>query len=437
MTISAALLSLVSLTGILDNMRSSILTFWLGLALIASAETSPLVQLIESARQGPASPDLADEINTVLGPKGGTAVWGEDYMFVTTSAVPATISVDGQPALPMSQVGSSQLWMRLQKMRVGVTHSYAFFAEGKPIGARSDVAGYDPDSYPKAGVPQGKLSQKHIITSEIFEGMKADYWYYASPGVDPNVPSALMVWQDGQGLIAGDLSKLRLFTVTENLVAQKLIPPMVHVLIAPGFSPDGKAMRSIEYDTISDRYNRFLMQEVLPEVEKEYKLRQDGYSRGIAGESSGGICSLNSAWFNPDKFTRVHSTIGSYTSIQWHPEEHLDGGNLYPYMVRKQPKRNIRIWMSDGMDDLENAHGSWPLQNIQLANSIKMREYDFHFRFGLATHDSAQAAINLPESLSWLWRGYDSTKTSEEFTMDPSEKDKPYYRVTITNRDAW
>ena len=61
-----------------------------------------------------------------------------------------------------------------------------------------------------------------------------------------------------------------------------------------------------------------------------------------------------------------------------------------PHMVRKLPKRNIRIWMSDGMDDLENTHGSWPLQNIQLANSLKMREYDFHFRFGLATHDSAQ-----------------------------------------------
>ncbi len=212
---------------------------------------------------------------------------------------------------------------------------------------------------------------------------------------------------------------------------------MVHVLIAPGFAPDGKPMRSIEYDTVSDHYNRFLLEEVLPEVEKSYKLRPDGYSRGIAGESSGGICSLNSAWFNPDKFARVHSTIGSYTSIQWHPEEKLDGGNLFPYMVRKQPKRNIRIWMSDGTDDLENNHGSWPLQNIQLANSLKMREYDYHFRFGFATHDSAQAAIDLPESLTWLWRGYDPAKTSEDFKMDPSEKDKPYYRVTIANRDSW
>ncbi len=406
-------------------------------ASTAQAQVHPLAQLIEAARGGPSSAGLEELITKTLTAKGGTAVWGQDYLFVTPSSSSAMVSIDGQPPRPMVKVGQSNLWMRLEKMRVGVTHSYQFFADGKPLANRSDVPGYNPDSYPKPGVPQGKLSEKHTITSKIYDGMKADFWYYAAPGVDPAVPAPMMVWQDGQGLIAGDLSKLRLFTVTENLVAQKLIPPMVHVLIAPGFAPDGKAMRSVEYDTVSDRYNRFLLEEVLPEVEKAYKLRPDAYSRGIAGESSGAICSLNSAWFNPDKFARVHSTIGSYTSIQWHPEEKLDGGNVYPFMVRKLPKKNIRIWMSDGMDDLENNFGSWPLQNIQLANSLKMREYDFHFRFGLATHDSAQAAIDLPESLSWLWRGYDPAKTSEEFTMDPAEKDKPYYRVTISNRDSW
>ena len=409
----------------------------LTLGSLAPAQVHSLAQLIETARQGPSTPGLEDQITKVLSPKGGANVWGQDFLFATPSAFPASVAIDGQPPVPMSHVGNSNFWMFLVKMRVGVTHSYQFYADGKPLGNRSDVSGYNPDSYPKPGVPQGKLSGKHTITSRIYDGMKADFWYYASPGVDPNVLAPLMVWQDGQTLIAGDLSKLRLFTVTENLVAQKLIPPMVHVLIAPGFAPDGKAMRSIEYDTVSDRYNRFLMEEVLPEVEKAYKLRPDGYSRGIAGESSGGICSLNSAWFNPEKFARVHSTIGSYTSIQWHPEQKLDGGNLYPFMVRKQPKRNIRVWMSDGADDLENDHGSWPLQNIQLANSLKMREYDFHFRFGHATHDSAQAAIDLPESLTWLWSGYDPAKTSEDFKMDPSEKDKPYYRVTISNRDAW
>ncbi|HEY7305894.1 MAG TPA: alpha/beta hydrolase-fold protein [Bryobacteraceae bacterium] len=418
-------------------MKYSTLAVCLALGTILCAQDHPLAKLIAAAREGPATPGLQDLVMNALSAKGGVAVWGQDYVFVTPSSAPASVSIDAQPASPMEQIGNSNLWMRLVKMRVGVTHSYQFYAGEKPLANRSDVAGYNPDSYPKPGVPQSKLSEKHTITSKIYAGMKADYWYYASPGVDPNVPAPLMVWQDGQTLIAGDLSRLRLFTVTENLVAQKLIPPMVHVLIAPGFSPDGKPMRSIEYDTVSDRYNRFLLEEVLPEVEKAYKLRSDGYSRGIAGESSGGICSLNSAWFNPEKFARVHSTIGSFTSIQWHPEQKLEGGNLYPFMIRKQPKRNIRIWMSDGADDLENDHGSWPLQNIQLANSLKMREYDFHFRFGHATHDSAQAAIDLPESLAWLWRGYDPNKTSEEFTMDPAEKDKPYYRVTISNRDAW
>jgi enterochelin esterase family protein len=417
------------------------------LPALALAQVHPLEQLIDASRGGAASPGLADLITKTLSPHGGTAVWGQDFLFTTdlaptpksepVSAAQAGVSIDEQPPLVMQKIDGSNLWMRLVKMRTGVTHAYQYYADGKPIGKRSDVPGYNPDSYPKAGVPQGKLSAKQTITSKIYDGMKADFWYYASPGVDPSVAAPLMVWQDGQGLVAGDLSHLRLFTVTENLVAQKLIPPMVHVLNAPGFSPSGKAMRSIEYATVSDRYDRFLVEEVLPQVEKVYLLRQDGYSRGIAGESSGGICSLNAAWFMPEKFTRVHSTIGSYTSIQWHPEEKLDGGNIYPFMVRKMPKRNIRVWMSDGTDDLENAHGSWPLQAIQLANSLKMREYDFHFRFGLATHDSAQAAIDLPESLMWLWRGYDPGKTSEEFTMDPSEKDKPYYRVTISNREAW
>jgi enterochelin esterase-like enzyme len=407
------------------------------LACAASAQVHPLARLIDTARQGPDAPGLAELVAKTLPPKTNTAIWGEDYLFVIESPSPATVSIDQQPALAMSKIANSSLWMRLVKMRVGVTHAYQFFADGKPLGNRSDVPGYNPDSYPKTGVPEGKLSEKQTITSKIYGGMKADFWFYASPGVDPNVPAPLMVWQDGQGLVDRELSKLRLYTVTENLVAQKLIPPMVHVLIAPGFSPDGKPMRSIEYDTVSDRYGRFLLDEVLPEVEKIYKLRPDGYSRAIAGESSGGICSLNAAWFMPDKFARVHSTIGSYTSIQWRPEDKLDGGNLYPFMVRKMPKRNIRIWMSDGADDLENTHGSWPLQNIQLANSLKMREYDFHFRFGQATHDSAQAAIDLPESLAWLWRGYDPNKTSDQFTIDPPEKDKPYYRVTIANRDAW
>ena len=368
-------------------------------ACTALAQMHPQQEAIEAAMKGPASPGLKDVVAKTMTSRGGIAVWGQDFLFVTESAVPVGISLNEQPPLPMTQIEGSKLWMRLEKMRTGVTYSYQYHAGGKAIGTRADLTGYNPDSYPKPGVARGTISDKKVIISKIYGGMQADYWIYASPGVNPKVPAALMVWQDGAGLIAGERSRLRLSTVTENLVAQKLIPPMVHVLISPGLK-DGKAMRSVEYDTVSNAYTRFLMEEVLPEVEKSYKLRPDGYSRGIGGESSGGICAFTSAWFMPEKFARVHSTIGSFTSIQWRAEEKLDGGNLYPFKVRKQPKRNIRVWMSDGANDLENNHGSWPLQNIQLANSLKMKEYDFHFRFGSAAHNGSQAALDLPESLN-------------------------------------
>jgi enterochelin esterase family protein len=398
------------------------------------AQTPTPAESIDAARKGPDSAEMKRRVAAMTA-STQVVVWGQDYLFLASSPSPVTVSIDLQPQKPLAQVDANH-WMTLTKMRTGVLHQYQFYAAGKPLGARGDAVGYNPDSYPKPGVPHGKLSEKHTMTSKIYDGMKYDYWVYASPGVDPNDPAPLMVWQDGQSLIT-ELGGIRLITVTENLVQQGLLPPLVHVMIAPGTSADGKAMRSIEYDTVSDRYPRFLMEEVLPEVEKTYKLRPDGYSRAIAGESSGGICAFNAAWLMPDKFARVHSAVGSFTSIQWRSKENNDGGNVYPFMVRKEPKRNIRIWMSDGADDLENEHGSWPMQNIAMANSLKLREYDFHFRFGTAAHGGAQAALDLPESLTWLWRDYDPKKTSQEFTMDPAEKEKPFFRVTIANRDAW
>jgi enterochelin esterase-like enzyme len=405
-------------------------------ATFAFAQTTPLQDAIESARGGPSTPGLEARIAKVVGGAQGVVIWGQDYLFVGKNASPVTVAIDHEPPAKMAQIPGSNTWFLLTKMRTGVTHYFQFYVDGKAFGARGDAVGYNPDSYPKPGVPKGKLSDKITITSKIYDGMKADYWVYASPGVDPNVPAALMVWQDGQGLI-GEFSSQRLLTVTENLVQQKLIPPMVHVMIQPGTSPDGRAMRAIEYDTVSDRYYRFLMEEVLTQVEKTYKLRADGYSRGIGGSSSGGICAFNVAYLMPDKFARVHSTVGSFTSIAWRPEQKEDGGNVYPFKVRKDPKRNIRVWMSDGNDDLENQFGSWPMQNIQMANSLKYREYDFHFRFGTAAHGGAQFSLDLPESLAWLWRGYDPAKTTQEFAMDSAEKDKPFFRVTIANRDAW
>jgi enterochelin esterase-like enzyme len=410
-----------------------------------SAQVNPLQELIDAARtDSPRLKELLDRKDPwgyrtpELHGRDGVAVWGQEFLFAVESPTEATVAIDKEPPVAMKRVPASDYWYLLRRLRLGTTHQYHYFAGSREIGGYQ-VAGYPPDSYPAPGVPRGKLSERKTLVSKIYPGMSSNYWVWVNPGADTTNGAPLMVWQDGETIVGNqDLMRLRLQVVSDNLVAKKLIPPMVHVLIQPGTgAQEAAVMRSIEYDTVSDRYVKYVLEEVLADVERTYKIRHDAYSRAIAGASSGAICALNAAWYYPDQFSRVLSHIGSYSAIQWRPEKNQDGGYIVSFRVRREAKKNLRIWMSDGADDIENNAGSWPLNNIQLANSLKMRGYDFHFRFGVSMHAIAQGALDLPESLIWLWRDYDPARTQQVYEMEESERVRPLFRVSITNRDAW
>jgi enterochelin esterase-like enzyme len=409
-------------------------------------QINPVKELIDAARTD--SPKLKELLEATdsfgrrvpeLAGRDGVAVWGQEFVFAVESASPASVSIDNEPPIPMKRVPGTNYWYLWKMLRLGTTHRNQYMADGRNLGAAYEVAGYNPDSYPLPSVPRGTLSEKKTLTSTIYPGMSTNYWVYTNPGIDTTRGAPLMVWQDGETIVGNqDLMRLRLQIVSDNLVAKKLIPPMVHVLIQPGTGgKEGQNMRSILYDTVSDRYGKYLQEEILADVQKTYKLRPDAYSRAVAGASSGAICAFNVGWYYPNQFSRVLSHIGSFTALQWRPEQNLDGGYIVPVKVRRDPRKNLRVWMSDGSEDQEHVSGSWPLNNIQLANSLKMKGYDFHFRFGTSLHAIAQGAMDLPESLAWLWRGYDPEKTEQTYEMEESEKAKPLFRVGITNRGAW
>lgn len=357
---------------------------------------------------------------------------GPNFLFAIESARTPQLVTDESSPVAMQKVKGTDLWFATPQLAVGRTHNFSYLIDGKPFGGRMDVPAFGPYAYPRPGVPQGKLSAKRVHTSSVYPGMKSDYWVYAPAPYDPSKPAAVMVWQDGEVLAPRELPS-RAQIVFDNLTYEKKIPVIVHVLISPGLIAE-RRMRSIEYDTVNDTYNRFLLEEILPEVAKDYNLRTDGYSRAIAGDSSGGICAFNSAWMREREFSRVLSRIGSFTSIQWKPGE-LDGGNVYPFKIRKEAKRNIRVWLQDGAGDLENDHGSWPAQNIAMANSLKLRNYDFHFSWGNGSHSRNGGHAELAEEMIWLWRDYDPAKATQTFEMDPAERDRPFFRVKALNRD--
>jgi enterochelin esterase family protein len=430
------------------------------LAAAASAEKLPASKLLDLAAHSKGSAAFRQDLIDTAGADAigkGTAFAGEgpDFLFAVESASKPQIVIDDKPGPAMSQLKGSNIWITRAQLRTGWPHVFHYMIEGKRFGGNLNVPAYGPDSYQKAGVPEGKLSEKIVHVSKIYDGMESDYWTYAPAQYDPSTPAALMVWQDGQGHTNRNGTS-RLMNVIDNLTYQKKLPVIVHIFIQPGdiskalgtpthefvsnFSKTTKrtlkdSMRSTEYDTVSDRYARFLRDEIIPEVARKYNLRKDSYSHAISGSSSGGIAAFNAAWQMPDLFSRALTHVGTYTSIQWTPGK-IEGGEILPFRVRKDPKRNIRVWLQDGSEDLENNHGSWPLQNIQMANSLKMRGYDFHLTFGPGPHSGVHGGAQMPESLLWLWRGYDPAKTEQVYEQDAAEKDKPYFRVRIYNRDS-
>jgi enterochelin esterase-like enzyme len=402
-------------------------------SVFAFAEKVPTEKLIEMARGG--SGALEQGLRDTFGDEAlqkGTAAAGENGEFIWA------IATDKQPVLDIdlgnlkTPKKTGGLWIYQGKLAMGTSHKFAWIIDGARFGGKTDMAAFGPDSYPQAGVPEGKLTGPMEMASKVYPKMKANVWYYVPAQWDGKTPLAVEIWGDGQ-MYMKRMTAYRVLEAFDNLTAQKRIPMMVNIFIQPG-TADGVARRSVEYDTVNDTYSRYLLEEILPEIGKTVPMRQDGYSRAMVGESSGGICAFNAAYFKPGEISRVLSWIGSFAALQT-SAEHPAGGAEYPIMVRREPKRNIRVWLQDGSEDQENPRaGSWPLANIELANSLKIKGYDYRFSFGTGTHNQSQGSAELPESLTWLWRDYDPAKTSQEFTPDPGEKDKPLWRVVTLNR---
>jgi len=258
-----------------------------------------------------------------------------------------------------------------------------------------------PDSQVQEGVPRGKVTQHVWDKSEVFPGTVRDYWVYVPAQYDGSTPAAVMVFQDGKSYV-DEKGQFRTTIVFDNLIHKKEMPVTIGIFINPGNIPGGqegrraRSNRSFEYDTLSDQYARFLLDEILPAVAKEYTLTDDPEQRAIGGISSGGICAWTVAWERPDAFRKVLSHVGSFTNIR--------GGHVYHALIRKTEKKPIRVFLQDGSGDLDNLHGSWPLANQEMAAALKFAQYDYKFEFGDGGHNGKHGGAILPDSLRWLWR---------------------------------
>ena len=266
------------------------------------------------------------------------------------------------------------------------------------------------------GVPVGKVTEHVFKDSKVFPGTIRRYWVYV-PAQHAKLPddqsAALMVFQDGHAYV-NEKGEHRTPIVFDNLIHKGEMPVTIGIFIDPGhkkeklpektgWQPQAEN-RSFEYDTLSGDYAKFLIDEIIPAVEKEHGVRisKDPVRRAICGISSGGICAWTVAWERPEHFRKVVSHVGSFTNIR--------GGHVYHALIRKTPAKPIRVFLQDGEKDLDNAHGNWWLANQEMAAALKFAKYDHLFVGGTGEHNGKHGGAILPDTLRWLWRDHKEGK---------------------------
>jgi gluconolactonase len=261
-----------------------------------------------------------------------------------------------------------------------------------------------PDSKPQPGVAKGEILKFSFDKSKIFPGTTRDYWIYVPAQYKPDKPACVYVQQDG--------IRFEVPTVFDNLIHKKELPVIIGVFVAPGIVKAADANtaldrfnRSYEYDGLGDNYVRFLLEELLPEVEtkktsdgRAIKLSPDGNDRAIGGGSSGAIAAFTAAWERPDAFARVFSAIGTYVDLR--------GGLRYPTLIRKYEPKPIRIFLQDGSDDINKYGGDWWMANQTMERALTFAGYEVQHAWGDGGHTGKQATAILPDAMRWLWKDW-------------------------------
>ncbi|HYV35912.1 MAG TPA: SMP-30/gluconolactonase/LRE family protein [Gemmataceae bacterium] len=257
---------------------------------------------------------------------------------------------------------------------------------------------------PAGPAPEGEVKKYTFSTSKIFPGTVRDYWVYVPKQYDPAKPPCVYVNQDGVLFNAP--------AVFDELIHKKDMPVTIGVFVMPGVvkAPNDKALdrinRSFEFDSLGDNYVRFLLDELLPDVEtkktadgKPIKLSKSGNDRSIGGASSGAICAFTAAWERPDAFSRVFSAIGTYVGLR--------GGNNYPTLIRKYEPKPIRVFLQDGSGDLDIYGGDWwMMANQEMERALKVSGYEVNHEWDEGGHDAKHATKIFPQAMKWLWKDW-------------------------------
>lgn len=282
--------------------------------------------------------DLAGEINLGRGPQAMTR--GPDGIW--------TITVGPLPP---------EIWtynFRVQGIDVADSSNPAIkpVPPGFPIGSFVEVPGDSPAFYDASPVPHGDV--RIIMYESKAMGVTRFLWIYTPPGYDQSktkYPVLYLLHGNGEAQ-NGWVMNGRANIILDNLIAQGKAQPMLlvmpqgHALQAAGVSP--LVRLTGEDNMYSERFPKDLLGDILPLVEKKFRVISDADHRAIAGLSMGGGQALTIGLSHPDLF---HYVLGYSAAVGG---QFMNADTAFKEVLANPERLNGRLrllWVSCGRQD--------------------------------------------------------------------------------------
>lgn len=285
------------------------------------------------------------------------------FRFRDPNAKVVMLSLEGSKAVAMEK-DESGVWSVTTPPLEPDYYGYSFQADGvalldpgnslfKPnlLTVNSMVHVPGPSSLPWEinDVPHGEV-QHHFYKSGII-GDQRDYFVYTPPGYDARAKVRYPVLYLFHGM-SDDASAWvacgQANVILDNLIAQGKAKPMIVVMTLGYGTPEivsrnrqagNRTLSGKNYELFRDS----LFNEVIPQVEKEYRVRPDRVSRAITGLSMGGgeseFIGLNAL----DKF----AWIGAFSA----GGGSRDYDTAFPKLDEKANSQIKLLWIACGTED--------------------------------------------------------------------------------------
>lgn len=199
-------------------------------------------------------------------------------------------------------------------------------------------------------VPRGAL-HRHFYRS-VLVGDDRDFFVYTPPNYNLNAKTPYPVLYLLHGFsddASGWTAVGRAHVILDNLIAQGKAKPMLVVMPLGYGAPEivrrgGPGLRDASlWRRNVERFRDATLQEVMPVVEKAYRVSKDRTQRAIAGLSMGGAESLFTGLNALDTFAYV----GAFSSGGLQP----DHDATFPGLDAKANQRLRLLWISCGAED--------------------------------------------------------------------------------------